>query len=87
MHRYYLCCPAQINHHQSPLLLPCRIPSRISSALYPLAPSFWWLTILHGIYGSAYDLIGVGPIIVFAATLGLFVCYIGMGQGQSSKEV
>lgn len=40
----------------------------ISSALYPLAPSLWWLAILHGIYGAAYDLIGVGPIIVFATT-------------------
>lgn len=42
---------------------------RIASALYPLAPSLWWLAILHGIYGAAYDLIGVGPIIVFATRL------------------
>jgi len=40
----------------------------ISSALYPLAPSLWCLAILHGSYGAAYNLIGVGPIIVFATT-------------------
>ncbi|CAK9051121.1 Monocarboxylate transporter 13 (MCT 13) (Solute carrier family 16 member 13) [Durusdinium trenchii] len=40
----------------------------ISSVLYPLAPSLWCLACLHGLYGSAYDLIGVGPIIVFATT-------------------
>ena len=43
---------------------------RISSVLYPFSPSLWCLAILHGIYGAAYDLIGVGPIIVFATHLG-----------------
>lgn len=41
----------------------------MASLLYPIAPSLWWLALLHGIYGSAYDLIGVGPVIVFATRL------------------
>ena len=40
-----------------------------ASVLYPLAPSLWWLGTLHGIYGSAYDLVGIGPAIVFVTRL------------------
>ena len=51
----------------------CSCGLRISSALYPLAPNLWCLGILHGSYGAAYDLIGVGPIIVFATHLGALI--------------
>ncbi|CAJ1330840.1 unnamed protein product [Effrenium voratum] len=39
-----------------------------ASLVYPWAPSLWLLAALHGLYGAAYDLSGLGPVIVFATT-------------------
>ncbi|CAJ1330843.1 unnamed protein product [Effrenium voratum] len=39
-----------------------------AAVLYPLAPSLWLLAGLHGVYGAAYDLCGMGPVIVWATT-------------------
>ncbi|CAE7938086.1 unnamed protein product, partial [Symbiodinium sp. KB8] len=37
----------------------------VCSALYPMAPSLWWLASLQGVYGVAYNLSGIAPCIVF----------------------
>eukprot|EP00439_Symbiodinium_sp_Y106_P060265 s1401_g8.t2 len=37
----------------------------VCSALYPMAPSLWWLASLQGVYGVAYNLSGIAACIVF----------------------